>query len=69
MMPLQEVVPCKYDCVTIYFSDIVGFTAISHKSNAFQMVTMLDGLYTAFDRVVDRYDVYKVSQYLTSSSY
>ncbi|XP_037318972.2 guanylyl cyclase C isoform X2 [Pungitius pungitius] len=52
--------PELYEEVTIYFSDIVGFTTLCQYSTPMEVVDMLNDIYGGFDTIVDHHDVYKV---------
>jgi hypothetical protein len=50
----------KYEGVTILYSDIKGFTNYSSKSTPDNVVQLLSSLFSAFDRLTDKHQVYKV---------
>lgn len=64
----RPVLPKRFDCVTLLFSGIVGFSDYcavnSDSKGAMKIVRMLNQLYTAFDTLTDpkkNPNVYKVS--------
>ncbi|MEI7773652.1 MAG: adenylate/guanylate cyclase domain-containing protein [Verrucomicrobiota bacterium] len=46
--------------VSVMFADLCGFTALSRKTSPTDLVTMLNGIFTAFDTIVEQYQVEKI---------
>jgi len=56
----KKVNPERYEEITLFFSDIVGFTTISQTLAPMQVMAMLDRLYGEFDKLTMQYGLFKV---------
>eukprot|EP00980_Cylindrotheca_fusiformis_P018330 scaffold5977_cov98-Cylindrotheca_fusiformis.AAC.7 len=56
----RAVEPEHRDMVTIFFSDIVGYTQLSAELPPRKVALLLNRLYTKFDALSQKYDVFKV---------
>jgi len=56
----KKIEPTFRDVVTIFFSDIVGFTSISSSLPPIKVSNMLDRLYNSFDILSHKHEVFKV---------
>ena len=56
----QEIAPELYDSVSLMFSDIPQFEAISLHCIPTQVIAFLNSFYPVIDEVLSRYNVYKV---------
>eukprot|EP00590_Aulacoseira_subarctica_P009040 CAMPEP_0172436124 /NCGR_PEP_ID=MMETSP1064-20121228/71547_1 /TAXON_ID=202472 /ORGANISM="Aulacoseira subarctica , Strain CCAP 1002/5" /LENGTH=488 /DNA_ID=CAMNT_0013184511 /DNA_START=1820 /DNA_END=3288 /DNA_ORIENTATION=- len=50
----------KYKMLTIFFSDIVGFTSMAAKMTPIDVMKMLNSFYSEVDKLADKHKVYKI---------
>ena len=55
----------NYECVTVLFSDIVSFTTTAALVAPIEIVAMLNRLFSLFDALSNKHNVYKVRQQCT----
>ena len=56
----EQLIADRFDDVTLLFADIVEFTRMSSGMSADELVGVLNGVFTVFDGLVDRYSLEKV---------
>ena len=56
----EEVIADRFSEVTILFADIIDFTALSARITPEELVTMLNAVFSAFDRLSDRHGLEKI---------
>lgn len=62
----RAVEPDRRDVVSVFFSDIVGFTEISSSLSPVKLTDFLDRLYTKMDDLADKHGVFKIDVIGTS---
>jgi class 3 adenylate cyclase len=56
----EPLIADRFDDVTLLFADVVEFTRLSSTLSPSELVSVLNEVFTAFDELVDRYDLEKV---------
>ena len=56
----KTVEPMLFENVTIFFSDVVGFTSICDAVEPWDVIDMLNQLYTVMDHLASHFNLYKV---------
>ena len=60
----EPIVPRAFDCVTIFFSDIVGFEKYAAVMSPGELVDLLNNIYSSFDSIISSFDVTKIETIL-----
>jgi class 3 adenylate cyclase len=56
----ERVIADRFDDVTLLIADIVGFTSMSSRMTATELVEVLNGIFSAVDELVDRHQLEKI---------
>jgi class 3 adenylate cyclase len=57
---LESTILDRFSGVTLLYSDIQGFTSYSASSSPQNVILMLSNLFTAFDKLTDEHNIYKI---------
>lgn len=57
--------PQLYENVTLFFSDVVGFTSICDEVEPWDVIDMLNQLYTVMDHLASHFNLYKVRRFVS----
>ncbi len=56
----EKTIADNYHSVTVLFADLVGFTQFSSQTEASELVNLLNQIFTAFDRLVEKHGLEKI---------
>ena len=56
----ENLIVDRFDAVSVLFADIVGFTALSARTSPEALVTMLNELFSMFDRLAEQHGLEKI---------
>ncbi len=60
MIDGEKTIADSYEHVSVFFSDIVGFTKLSQRVSAEELVGMLNGIFTQFDQLARKHGLEKI---------
>lgn len=60
MVSGEKTIADSYDNVSVFFSDIVGFTKLSLQISAEQLVRLLNGIFSQFDQIARKHGLEKI---------
>jgi class 3 adenylate cyclase len=60
LMKGENLIVDRFDSVSVLFADIVGFTKLSSHTSPEKLVTMLNDLFSAFDRLAEKHALEKI---------
>lgn len=61
----EKLIAEQYKHVTVAFADIVEFTPLASKMRPWELVSMLNSLFSAWDSLIDYYHVEKIKTIVT----